>query len=170
MNKKILLLETLLALLLVLGFRFATKQQQGVPAAETRSSLYKARQVMNCSPDWNFLNIDSLAAAMKPLPGWGDYAWPIASTSDSARFYFNQGINMYYAFHIIESMASFKKAQLFDDKNPMVYWAQALAYGPNINDFAYATVPDAIHAAEKAANETLPGRCHSQSLNTSCGA
>ncbi len=151
MNKKILLLEVLFALLLVLGFRFATKQEQVLTAAETRSSFYKARQVMNCSPDWNLLDVDSLAAAMKPLPGWGNYAWSIVSSSDSARFYFNQGINMYYAFHIIESMASFKKAQLFDDRNPMIYWAQALAYGPNINDFAYATVPDAIRAAEKAA-------------------
>jgi hypothetical protein len=94
--------------------------------------------------------MDSLALSMKPLPGWGNYNWKIASASDSARFYFNQGINMYYAFHIIESMASFKKAGTFDDKNAMIYWAQALAYGPNINDFAYATAPDALAATQKA--------------------
>jgi hypothetical protein len=57
---------------------------------------------------------------------------------------------MYYAFHIIESMASFKKAALFDNNCAMIYWAQALAYGPNINDFEYAATPDAFAAAQKA--------------------
>lgn len=57
---------------------------------------------------------------------------------------------MYFAFHIIEAMASFKKAQQFDSNNAMIYWAQALAYGPNINDFAYAATPDAFAAAQKA--------------------
>ena len=57
---------------------------------------------------------------------------------------------MYYAFHIIEAMGSFKKAELFDNSNALIYWAQALAYGPNINDFAYASNSDAVAAAEKA--------------------
>ena len=96
------------------------------------------------------LNADSLANGIGVLPGWGNYRWDIASKNDSARFYFNQGINMYYAFHIIEAMASFKKAQQFDDTNAMIYWAQALAYGPNINDFGYAATPDAFAAAQKA--------------------
>jgi tetratricopeptide (TPR) repeat protein len=151
MSKKILLAEVLLALFLVLGFRIATIDSTAELPALSRNNIYKARQVLSCSPDWSMLNIDSLATQMKPLPGWGNYSWKIASASDSARFYFNQGINMYYAFHIIESMASFKKAESFDDRNPMIYWAQALAYGPNINDFAYATVPDATRAAKKAA-------------------
>jgi tetratricopeptide (TPR) repeat protein len=151
MSKKILFTQILLVLLIVLGFKIRTTHTRADVAPISRDNLYKARQVMNCSPDWSILDIDSLALQMKPLPGWGNYSWKIASASDSARFYFNQGINMYYAFHIIESMASFKKAESFDDRNPMIYWAQALAYGPNINDFAYATVPDAIRAAEKAA-------------------
>jgi tetratricopeptide (TPR) repeat protein len=67
---------------------------------------------------------------------------------------------MYYAFHILESMASFKKAARFDDANAMIWWAQALAYGPNINDYEYAATPEAYAAAQKAL--TLKKGCTSK--------
>ncbi|MFT3912038.1 MAG: hypothetical protein QM737_21615 [Ferruginibacter sp.] len=150
MSKKILILETLLALIIILGFRLA-KQHTTKPAKQiSRQEVFGKRFIMQCSPNWNILNADSLGNAMKPLPGWGNYRWNITTTSDSARFYFNQGINMYYAFHIIESLGSFKKAAEFDSTNAMIYWAQALAYGPNINDYAYATAPDALAVSQKA--------------------
>ncbi len=85
-----------------------------------------------------------------PIPGAGNHKWKISTTNDSAQFYFNQGINMYYSFHIIEAMASFKKAVKFDPGCAMLYWAQALAYGPNINDLGYAASPEALQASEKA--------------------
>jgi tetratricopeptide (TPR) repeat protein len=47
-------------------------------------------------------------------------------------------------------MASFKKASKFDPDCGMLYWAQALAYGPNINDIGYASSPDALAASGKA--------------------
>ncbi len=115
---------------------------------------------MQCSPDWSQLDADSLANGIGVLPGWGNYRWKIVTNNDSAQFYFNQGINLYYAFHIIESMASFKKAQRFDENNAMIYWGQALAYGPNINDFAYAATPNAFAAAQKAVS--LKGKCTSK--------
>ncbi|MBS1741624.1 MAG: hypothetical protein JST81_01205 [Bacteroidetes bacterium] len=153
MNKKILLIEAVLALVIVLGFREArlhNNNQTFTSATPSREKLYANRFMIGCSPDWNLLNADSLGRTMVPLPGWGNYTWPIESNNDSARFYFNQGINMYYAFHIIESLASFKKASQFDSANAMLYWAQALAYGPNINDVSYAAAPDALAATQKA--------------------
>jgi hypothetical protein len=57
---------------------------------------------------------------------------------------------MYYSFHIIEAMASFKKAAKFDENSPMLHWAQALAYGPNINDYGYTASPEALLASGKA--------------------
>lgn len=39
----------------------------------------------------------------------------------------------------------------------MIYWAQALAYGPNINDLGYAASPEALIAVRKA--EELAGGC-----------
>src|SRR6185436_16196143 len=85
-----------------------------------------------------------------PIPGAGNYKWKISTKDDSAQFYFNQGINMYYSFHIIEAMASFKKAARFDTTCAMLQWAQALAYGPNINDLGYSASPEALVAANKA--------------------
>jgi hypothetical protein len=114
------------------------------------TSLYKKNNTVSCTPDRNALNrlLDSLD--IPPMPGAGKYKWKITTTSDSAQFYFNQGINMYYGFHIIESLASFKKASRFDPENAMIWWAQALAYGPNINDVGYSASPEALMANEKA--------------------
>lgn len=84
------------------------------------------------------------------FPGSGKYKWKISTTNDSAQLYFNQGINMYYSFHIIEAMASFKKAASFDPACAMLNWAQALTYGPNINDLGYAASPAALAAIEEA--------------------
>src|SRR6185436_20732395 len=103
-----------------------------------------------CSPDWNVVNEWIEEVDIPPIPGSGTHHWEIDSQNDSAQFYFNQGINMYYSFHIIESMASFKKAARFDPGSAMIYWAQALAYGPNINDVGYAASPDALTATGKA--------------------
>ncbi len=148
MNSKIFFGGFLLLALTIAGFRYSIQLHQ--PEQITRDEAYKHLSIMQCSPDWTQLNADSLANGIGVLPGWGNYRWNIQSQSDSARFYFNQGINMYYAFHIIEAMASFKKAERFDDQNAMIYWAQALAYGPNINDFGYRDAPEAFAAAQKA--------------------
>lgn len=150
MKSNIIFATALIAVLFMAGFRYANKRQQPIPQNISRENIFKNKLVMQCSPDWASINEDSLANGIGMLPGWGNYRWNISTKNDSAQFYFNQGINMYYAFHIIESMASFKKAQRFDDNNAMIYWAQALAYGPNINDFAYAATPEAFAAAQKA--------------------
>jgi hypothetical protein len=84
------------------------------------------------------------------LPGTGKHHWKISASHDSAQIYFDQGMNLYYSFHIIESLASFLKAQKFDPQSPMLYWAEALAYGPNINDLGYTQSPDAMTAVANA--------------------
>lgn len=111
----------------------------------------KKLSVISCSPDLNDPSlIPEDAGAMVPLTGWGKYTWPIRTSADSAQFYFNQGINMYYSFHIIESLASFRKAASLDEHSPMPYWGIALAYGPNINDVTYTATPKALEAIQKA--------------------
>lgn len=149
MSRRLLFTSLVLAFLTALGFRYALEQNMQ-PHNISRTEVYKNKLMAFCTPDWSLLNIDSLGSTMTPLPGWGNYRWNITTSQDSANFYFNQGINMYYAFHIIESMASFKKAGEFDEANPLIYWAQALAYGPNINDFAYVESAEALSLAQKA--------------------
>ena len=79
-----------------------------------------------------------------PLPGWGNYSYPISTQKDSARFYFNQGLTMYYSYHMKESLASFKEASRFDPASAMTYWGQALAMGPSYNAAHSYVMPAAI--------------------------
>ncbi len=120
------------------------------PAIRSSIEEYKLKNTVSCSPDWQTWEEVVEEADIPPMPGAGKYHWKITTKSDSAQFYFNQGINMYYGFHIIESLASFKKAAKFDAENPMIWWAQALAYGPNINDVAYSVLPRALEAVKEA--------------------
>lgn len=89
------------------------------------------------------------------LPGSGKHHWQV-SNNDSAQVYFDQGMNMYYSFHIIEALASFVKAQRFDPENAMLHWGEALTYSPNINDVGYIQPEDAMKAVQKAI--TLAGK------------
>ncbi len=157
MRFKLLAVTAIILVVFTAAAKFSESKKEINPARIPAELILKGKQIIQCSPDWASIDEDSLANGISVLPGWGNYVWTITSKNDSARFYFNQGINLYYAFHIIEAMASFKKAQLFDDNSAMIYWAQALAYGPNINDFAYAATPEAYAAAQKA--EALKAGC-----------
>ena len=150
MKGKFMIGAAVLFTLVTAASKYNNKKEASAASIISRQQIFQTRQIIQCSPDWAHINEDSIAIGIGVLPGWGNYRWNITKQSDSARFYFNQGINMYYAFHIIEAMASFKKAQQFDDNNAMIYWGQALAYGPNINDFAYTATPEAFAAAQKA--------------------
>ncbi len=109
--------------------------------------LQKKLVVQYCAPVRD-RSLSSLDIGL--LPGTGKHQWKINTKSDSAQIYFNQGMNLYYSFHIIESLASFLKAQQFDSTEAMLYWAEALAYGPNINDLGYTQSPDALLAVQKS--------------------
>lgn len=125
------------------------------PVITKKQMLEKRKIALRCSPNWNdFILTPEEANLITPMPGWGKYTWKISTYNDSAQYYFNQGINMYYGFHIIEALASFKKAQHFDKNCAMLYWAEALSYGPNINDPGYAASPAALAAIQKA-NELI---------------
>jgi tetratricopeptide (TPR) repeat protein len=142
MKQKILFVCGAFVLASILALRF--------PAKDISEKKQKATKTISCSPDWNELKEWLEEVDIPPVPGAGIYEWKISTTSDSAQFYFNQGINMYYSFHIIEAMASFKKAARFDPNCAMLYWAQALGYGPNINDFGYRASPEALAALNKS--------------------
>ena len=143
-----LVIAAMIAAFSLFAFRFDNNRKQ------TRSSFdlaeYKKKNIIRCSPDWDELKDWLEETSIPPIPGAGVHKWKISTQHDSAQFYFNQGINMYYSFHIIEAMASFKKAARFDESSPMLHWAQALSYGPNINDYGYTASPEALAASGKA--------------------
>ncbi len=68
------------------------------------------------------------------LEGLGDHTFSITTTNDEAQIYFNQGINLVYAFNHTEAHRSFKEAANLSPESPLTYWGQAYALSPNIND------------------------------------
>ncbi len=148
MKQKLLMVSAAFIVALLLAFRHA--DQQATLIQITKGKPIKERTIISCSPDWNEWKDWLEESDIPPIPGAGKHTWKISTTSDSAQFYFNQGINMYYSFHLIEAMASFKKAARFDPGCAMLFWAQALGYGPNINDLGYRASPEALAAVKKA--------------------
>jgi Flp pilus assembly protein TadD len=142
------ILSTLLLCLLLEGFIQWHSSKPDLLAARQQALQYKQKNLIRCTPDLRFF--DPAADPIPLLSGWGDYRMPISGKKDSAYLYFQQGINMYYGFHIIEALASFEKSIFFDSSFAMGYWGVALAYGPNINDNGYTASPAALAAAQKA--------------------
>ncbi len=142
------IITAILAGFALFAFRFDNNQKQ--TAVSLNLIEFKKKKIVRCSTDWEALKQWLEETDIPPIPGAGIYKWKISTNHDSAQFYFNQGINMYYSFHIIEAMASFKKAAKFDENAAVIYWAQALGYGPNINDYGYRASPEALAALNKA--------------------
>jgi len=88
-----------------------------------------------------------------PLPGWGQYAYRISTDNDSAQYYFNQGLNMYYSYHFREATASFKEAARLDPGCAMAYWGQALSMGPGYNFAHTYTMPKTVPGILQLMNE-----------------
>ena len=126
------------------------QKQTAVEEAKQKVLSYKKLYAFDCSPNLALIDFTDSTNEIPLLQGWGNYRMPVTATNDSARIYFEQGINMYYGFHIIESLASFVKAIKFDSGFAMGYWGKALAYGPNINDLGYSASPEALTATQKA--------------------
>jgi tetratricopeptide (TPR) repeat protein len=87
------------------------------------------------------------------LPGWGHYSYPVTVKSDSAQFYFDQGLSMYYSYHFKEAVASFRESERLEKSNPMALWGQALAMGPYYNAAHSYTKPEGLAEVLKRMNE-----------------
>jgi len=148
MNDRLRFSVTVLAVIILFASYFTKNKNHGATSFDLIE--FKKKKIVRCSPDWNELKDQLEESDIPPIPGAGIYKWKNSTKNDSAQFYFNQGINMYYSFHIIEAMASFKKAARFDENSAILYWAQALGYGPNINDYGYRASPEALAALNKA--------------------
>lgn len=147
-----LLLAALTAILVegLLLFTHSDKGALDTATARQKALNYKQKYAAGCAANVSAFNTNDSFNIIPLLKGWGNYRMPVTASNDSARIYFEQGINMYYGFHIIEALASFDKSTKFDTGFAMGYWGKALAYGPNINDYGYAASPEALLATAKA--------------------
>jgi len=66
--------------------------------------------------------------------GLGSLHHPIATNSEEAQKFFDQGFTLLYAFNFSEAKRSFERAAELDSRSPMPLWGQALALGPNYNE------------------------------------
>ncbi|RYZ50841.1 MAG: hypothetical protein EOP49_13135 [Sphingobacteriales bacterium] len=105
-----------------------------------------------CGPDQP-AQISSISGGslMVPLPGWGKHQFKISNSTDSAQFYFNQGLSLFYGFHVSEARSSFQEAARLSPEAPMVHWGVAFGNGPYINSTVYsfsdsATIAGLEHA------------------------
>jgi tetratricopeptide (TPR) repeat protein len=67
------------------------------------------------------------------LEGLGNHVHPIATKSELAQKFFNQGLALIYGFNHDEAARLFARAAELDAKSPMPHWGIALALGPNYN-------------------------------------
>jgi tetratricopeptide (TPR) repeat protein len=136
---------TLVAVLLTTLFVFNSARR---PVLESNNSI-----VLCGSGSDGIVNRMENGKFIVPLPGWGNYSYKISTTTDSAQFYFDQGLTMYYSYHMKEAMASFKEVARQDPNCPMAWWGQALAGGPYYNTAHTYTVPPGMTTVLTRMNE-----------------
>jgi len=142
---------TLLTIACFITALFFLAARPGFSEKEKKQAVTRVKQfTIRCSPVLtDYASTDS-SHTIPLLSGWGSYKMQITAKNDSAVLYFEQGINLYYGFHIIEALASFEKSAQLDSNFAMGYWGVALALGPNINDFGYSASTAALTAMHKA--------------------
>ena len=74
----------------------------------------------------------------------GSLSWPVTTRSETAQRYFDQGLQLAYAFNHAEAARAFRAAALAEPDCAMCYWGEAYVLGPNIN---YPMMPEAIAPA-----------------------
>jgi len=72
-----------------------------------------------------------LAPELKNL---GTYQREVTAGPADAKRFFNQGLVLVYGFNHAEALRSFQEGARLDPACGMMYWGQALALAPNIND------------------------------------
>lgn len=81
----------------------------------------------------------------------GVYQRSVQTKSQEAQDFFNQGIQLRYAFAVKEAVSSFREAQKLDSTDAMFYWGEAWALGSYINGhMGVDKAPLALAAARKA--------------------
>ena len=83
--------------------------------------------------------------------GLGDLSRPVTTDSPEAQAYFDQGLQLMYAFATGDGLRSFREAWSIDPACAMCWWGEAWALGPYLNGpMQSADEPRAHEAATKA--------------------
>ncbi|HEY0678026.1 MAG TPA: hypothetical protein VGD17_07060 [Chitinophagaceae bacterium] len=120
-------LYLILSALFVAGFISNRDEVTGVESNDPR----KAGNAVFCSPSFDPSKLDAGKAPL--FSGLGNHQYRITTSSSKAQQYFNQGLNLVYAFNHTEAGRSFKAAIQADSTCAMAYWGMGMVLGPNYN-------------------------------------
>src|SRR5262245_58494380 len=87
------------------------------------------------------------------MEGLGKHHHPVATKSQEAQRFFDQGLTLLYAFNHDEAIRSFRRAAELDPKLAMAQWGIALCHGSNYNLRADEGQLKAAYEALKKAQE-----------------
>lgn len=98
---------------------------------------------------------DDVAAFTDPIDylpeALGSYEWPVTTSSEQAQGYFNQGMQLRWAYNVNEAARSMAEARRLDPNCAMCYWGEAFGLGSFLNGGMSAVkAPHAHTAIEKA--------------------
>ena len=119
-------------------------------------------------------DLKSMLAEPFPLvpSALGSYSFPVSTDAPEAQAYFDQGMQLMFAFGKYEAVRSFREAQQRDPDCAMCYWGEAWSWGSYLNrpmsavnaPYAYAALQRAIElqsgatAREQAYIDALSAR------------
>jgi hypothetical protein len=89
MQKKLFMGATIIGLFFLFAFRYTKKTAEPALKFISRQEVFKNKFLLQCTPDWNHLDSDSLANGISILPGWGNYQWNISSNNDQCQVIFS---------------------------------------------------------------------------------
>lgn len=98
------------------------------------------------------LAVEPASGVATPIALYPDLSvprFPVTTTNEQARRYFNQGLVLTYGFNHAGAVRSFREAQRLAPDCALCWWGEALALGPNIN----ATMDDRDREAALTAIE-----------------
>ena len=88
----------------------------------------------------------------------GTYEWQISTDSPEAQAFFNQGMQLRWAYNMPESVASMVRARELDPTCAMCFWGEAFSRGSFLNGGMSAEQAAAARVAIQQANQ-LKGDC-----------
>jgi hypothetical protein len=88
----------------------------------------------------------------------GPHTWKITSANERAQAYFDQGLQLRYAYGVDDAARSFREARLADPECAMCWWGEAFALGSFLNGgmtaekapYAHAAIEKAVALADSA--------------------
>jgi tetratricopeptide (TPR) repeat protein len=101
---------------------------------------------------------DAAAHRQPLLNGLGSYTRKVTTLCKDAQVYFDQGLNLLFAFNHDEAARSFRQAAELDPSCAMAWWGVAVAQGPHIN--RPVVDPDQARVASEAIGRARSAPSH----------